>query len=206
MNNVRTSKKRDAMLALLQSTHCHPGADWVYREMRTQYPGLSLGTVYRNLNHLCERGLIRRVGTVDGQERYDGMITPHSHFICNRCGAILDLPGRVLGQVYDGAAAVANKVGVGLYHPIVPLLAVYRPHPLDEAPGAQVVQVAVYGAQAQAGVLAPHPLVDPVRRGVAVGPPQQGQHRVPFFALSDVVHGSSFVDDGLALNKNDYWI
>ncbi len=44
MNNIRTSKKRDAMLALLRSTHCHPGADWVYHEMRTQYPGLSLGT------------------------------------------------------------------------------------------------------------------------------------------------------------------
>ena len=57
MNNVRTSKKRDAMLALLQSTHCHPSADWVYREMKVRYLDLSLGTVYRNLNHLC--GLCR---------------------------------------------------------------------------------------------------------------------------------------------------
>ncbi len=92
MNNIRTSKKRDAMLTLLRSTHCHPGADWVYQELRPQYPGLSLGTVYRNLNHLYERGLIRRVGTVNGQERYDGVVAPHSHFICNRCGAIVDLP------------------------------------------------------------------------------------------------------------------
>ena len=68
MNNVRTSKKRDAMLALLRSTHCHPSADWVYRELKAQYPDLSLGTVYRNLNHLCERGLIQRVGAVDGQD------------------------------------------------------------------------------------------------------------------------------------------
>ena len=103
MNNVRTSKKRDAMLALLQSTKCHPGADWVYREMKSQYPGLSLGTVYRNLNHLCERGLLRRVGAVNGQERYDGMVAPHSHFICNRCGAIVDLPEHSPGQDYlDG--------------------------------------------------------------------------------------------------------
>ena len=92
MNNVRTSKKRDAMLTLLRSTHCHPGADWVYQEMKAQYPGVSLGTVYRNLNHLCERGLIRRVGAVNGQERYDAQVRPHSHFICNRCGCVLDLP------------------------------------------------------------------------------------------------------------------
>lgn len=106
MNNVRTSKKRDAMLALLQSTHCHPSADWVYREMKAQYPGLSLGTVYRNLNHLCERGLIRRVGIVDGQERYDGMIAPHFHFICNRCGTIIDLPEHSPGQAWLDAAGV----------------------------------------------------------------------------------------------------
>ena len=92
MNNVRTSKKRDAMLALLQSTKCHPGADWVYREMKSQYPDLSPGSVYHNLNHLCERGLLRRVGSVNGQERYDGMVAPHSHFICNRCGRVADLP------------------------------------------------------------------------------------------------------------------
>ena len=100
MNNVRTSKKRDAMLALLQSTSRHPGADWVYREMKSQYPDLSLGTVYRNLNHLCERGLLRRVGAVNGQERYDGVVTPHSHFICNRCGVILDLPEHSPGPGY----------------------------------------------------------------------------------------------------------
>ena len=109
MNNVRTSKKRDAMLALLQSTHCHPGADWVYQKMRVQYPGLSLGTVYRNLNHLCKRGLIRRVGTVDGQERYDGVVAPHSHFICNRCGTILDLPQHSPGQ--DWLEAVSVQYG-----------------------------------------------------------------------------------------------
>lgn len=98
MNHVRTSKKRDAMLALLRSTHCHPCADWVYREMKAQYPDLSLGTVYRNLNHLCERGLIQRVGAVNGQERYDGVVAPHSHFVCKRCGTILDLPEHSPGE------------------------------------------------------------------------------------------------------------
>lgn len=106
MNNVRTSKKRDAMLALIRSTHRHPSADWVYREMKAQYPDLSLGTVYRNLNHLCERGLIQRVGAVGGSERYDGVITPHSHFICNRCGAIIDLPEHSPGREWLDSAGV----------------------------------------------------------------------------------------------------
>ena len=106
MNNVRQSKKRDAMLTLLRQTDCHPPADWVYHQLRSEYPDLSLGTVYRNLNHLCQRNLIRRVGTVNGQERYDGVMEPHSHFICNRCGAIIDLPQQSPGQDWLDAASV----------------------------------------------------------------------------------------------------
>lgn len=106
MNNVRQSKKRDAMLALLRQTDCHPPADWVYHQLRAEHPDLSLGTVYRNLNHLCQRNLIRRVGTVNGQERYDGVMEPHSHFICNRCGAIIDLPQQSPGQDWLDAASV----------------------------------------------------------------------------------------------------
>lgn len=106
MNNVRQSKKRDAMLTLLRGTTCHPSADWVYQQLKAEYPDLSLGTVYRNLNHLCGHGLIRRVGPVNGQERYDGTLSPHSHFICNRCGAILDLPQQSPGQNWLESASV----------------------------------------------------------------------------------------------------
>lgn len=88
----RRSVKRDAMLDLLRSTDCHPSADWVFQQLRPIYPDLSLGTVYRNLNQLCEHGLIKRVGTVNGQERYDGDVSPHAHFVCTCCGSILDLP------------------------------------------------------------------------------------------------------------------
>lgn len=106
MNNVRQSKKRDAMLTLLRGTTCHPSADWVYQQLKAEYPDLSLGTVYRNLNHLCGHGLIRRVGPVNGQERYDGTLSPHSHFICNRCGTILDLPQQSPGQNWLESASV----------------------------------------------------------------------------------------------------
>ena len=89
---VRQSKKRDALLALLRNTDTHPSADQVYQALKPGYPGLSLATVYRNLGQLCQLGLVRRVGAVNGQERYDGEVCPHSHFICNRCGCVLDLP------------------------------------------------------------------------------------------------------------------
>lgn len=89
---VRQSKKRDAMLAALRASGSHPSADQLYQQLKPDYPDLSLATVYRNLGQLCSLGLVRRVGTVNGQERYDGETRPHSHFICNRCGCVVDLP------------------------------------------------------------------------------------------------------------------
>lgn len=89
---MRRSKKRDAMLELMRSTERHPSADWIYHQMRELYPDISLGTVYRNLNQLTEEGLVKSVGVVNGQERFDAYIQPHSHFVCTRCGEVMDLP------------------------------------------------------------------------------------------------------------------
>ncbi len=90
---TRYSKKREAILDAIRGTDCHPSAEWVYRRLKPSHPDLSLGTVYRNLMFFRERGDIQSVGVIRGQERFDGITTPHSHFVCERCGAVLDLPG-----------------------------------------------------------------------------------------------------------------
>ena len=90
---TRYSKKREAILAAIRGTNCHPSAEWVYQTLKPAHPDLSLGTVYRNLVFFQENGDIQSVGVVKGQERFDGVTTPHSHFICNSCGAVSDLEG-----------------------------------------------------------------------------------------------------------------
>lgn len=90
------SRKRDAILACLQHTTTHPTAEWVYHQLKPDIPDLSLGTVYRNLAMFRREGIIRSLGTVDGQERFDFNTAPHAHFICRRCHAIVDVPQPVL--------------------------------------------------------------------------------------------------------------
>ena len=85
------SKKREAILAKIRSTVSHPTAEWVYRELKGEYPDLSLATVYRNIGLFKEEGQIISVGTVDGQERFDGNTEPHGHFICPTCRAVIDI-------------------------------------------------------------------------------------------------------------------
>ena len=92
----RYSKNREAILACLRGTKSHPTADWIYAQLKPDYPDLSLATVYRNLNALKDAELIRSVGIVDGQERFDATTEPHPHAVCSRCGAVIDLSGVLL--------------------------------------------------------------------------------------------------------------
>ena len=86
------SKKREAILTKIRSTKSHPTAEWVYHALKADIPDLSLGTVYRNIALFKERGDIVSIGTVGGQERYDGNVLPHGHFVCTACKAVIDFP------------------------------------------------------------------------------------------------------------------
>lgn len=87
----RTSKKRQAIYNALCATTAHPSAEQLYTELKPSIPDLSLGTVYRNLGVLMSDGLVISVGNVDGEERYDARTESHTHFICEKCSAVLDV-------------------------------------------------------------------------------------------------------------------
>ena len=93
------SKKREAILEALRSAKDHPSAEMLYSRLKSVYPDLSLGTVYRNLAFFINDGEITRVGTVAGQERYDAYTSPHAHFICRRCGRVLDVESPALERM-----------------------------------------------------------------------------------------------------------
>ena len=76
---------------MLKTTGTHPTASWIYDRMKREFPDLSMGTVYRNLNILVEQGLVRRIDFGSTFDRYDANTDRHYHFICERCGSIMDL-------------------------------------------------------------------------------------------------------------------
>ena len=91
METTKQFRKRNAILACLRGTTCHPSAEKLYQMLRQEHPDISLATVYRNLALFKSQGIIASVATVDGVERFDGNIEPHVHFICSGCGAVLDV-------------------------------------------------------------------------------------------------------------------
>ncbi len=111
---TRYSKKREAILQTICSTDTHPSAEWVYQTLKPEYPDLSLGTVYRNIARFKEEGLVVSVGTVNGQERYDANTHPHTHFVCRKCDAVLDLP-EVTADT-PGLRKIARHYGLEIDH------------------------------------------------------------------------------------------
>lgn len=95
----KRSKQREKILSILRSTDCHPTAGWVYDQLKTDFPNLSMGTVYRNINILLDQNLIRKIEAGSSFDRYDATTETHYHFFCRECGCVDDLPLEVTGDL-----------------------------------------------------------------------------------------------------------
>lgn len=105
------SRKREAILEKIRGTTTHPSAICLYEELRKEIPDLSLGTVYRNLSEFSNEGLIISVGVVNGQERFDGNVSEHSHFVCLNCGEVADIEA-ALDPSFNEAVEKTNGIEV----------------------------------------------------------------------------------------------
>jgi Fur family peroxide stress response transcriptional regulator len=90
-----THQRREVLRALV-SADAHPDAHAVFKAVRERVPTISFDTVYRTLAFLEAHDLIRRVHVSGERARFDGNHRPHHHFVCTRCGQILDFESRAL--------------------------------------------------------------------------------------------------------------
>lgn len=91
MGAVKYSRQREAIRDFLYSRKDHPTAEVVYNNVVKEYPKISLGTVYRNLSFLVDKGEAITVPCNDGSVHFDANLKPHYHFQCTECGRIADI-------------------------------------------------------------------------------------------------------------------
>ena len=78
------------ILEIVEASRSHLTAEEVFQALRRQAPGVSLATVYNNLNRLWAQGEIRRVSVEGMADRYDRVVR-HDHLVCKGCGRLVDL-------------------------------------------------------------------------------------------------------------------
>ncbi len=118
----RNTKQRQMILDELQTMPGHPTAGEIFDVVRKRLPGISLGTVYRNLDLLSRSGLITKLDQGPGQTRFDSAPDWHLHIRCANCGELTDLPeissglqqlsGNLLLQGHEVLGIRAEYVGI----------------------------------------------------------------------------------------------
>ncbi len=89
---TRMTVQRSVILDELRKLKTHPTADELYHVVRKRLPRISLGTVYRNLEHLAHTKAILKLNIGGNIKRFDGCCDKHNHATCLACGRIFDVP------------------------------------------------------------------------------------------------------------------
>jgi Fur family peroxide stress response transcriptional regulator len=94
-HDLKVTSPRLEILRHLMECDDHPTADEVYKSLRKRHPSLSKTTVYNTLDTLRENGILTIVTISEKEIRYDSNIAPHLHFLCRKCGIIIEVEGQI---------------------------------------------------------------------------------------------------------------
>ena len=96
---VKLTPQRIEIFRQVAASLEHPDAETVLRGVQPRMPTVSLDTVYRTLWLLEELGLITALGPRRESVRFDANLAPHHHYVCMRCGSVLDFESADLGAL-----------------------------------------------------------------------------------------------------------
>jgi len=103
---LKLTPQRMLIVQIFADDRSHPTAQDLFERLRPRFPSLSFATVYNTLDSLARAGLagiVRLPGKRGDAARFDPNSTPHHHAVCDRCGAVLDIPaGTLVGRVAPG--------------------------------------------------------------------------------------------------------
>lgn len=101
----RLTKQRAAILRALEGDS-HLSAETILERVRSELPGVSLGTIYRTLDILRELGLVQIFSYAGSASRFEAAIEKHHHLLCTKCGQLVNVDAPGLGDI-------ARSIGTG---------------------------------------------------------------------------------------------
>jgi Fur family peroxide stress response transcriptional regulator len=89
---LKMTPQRMAIVREVAGDESHPSAQELFDRLRPDLPTMSFATVYNTLTALCAAGLGTSLSLAPGSARFDPNMHPHDHSVCDRCGAVRDVP------------------------------------------------------------------------------------------------------------------
>ena len=94
------SYQREKIANYILNSCNHPTAEMIYEKVKEELPNISLGTVYRNLNKLSEKGIIKKISMPNHSDRFDKTIHEHFHIYCIKCDKLEDVDYSIKSDIY----------------------------------------------------------------------------------------------------------
>lgn len=91
-SGVKPSIARIHIYNYLLKSKNHPTVDTIYSDLISEIPTLSKTTVYNTLKVFMEANLVKALNLYENEKRYDIIDDNHSHFVCEKCDKIYDIP------------------------------------------------------------------------------------------------------------------
>lgn len=89
---LRLTRPRREVYEALGDLGGHRSADEVLAALRARGAAVSRMTVYNALADLQAAGVVLRADAGPGRTLYEARRDWHHHFVCRRCGAVIDVP------------------------------------------------------------------------------------------------------------------
>ncbi len=96
---LKVTPQRIAIYKAVVNLKNHPTAENVVEAISTDFPSISVGTVYKVLNVLVEKKLLQKVKSEKDIMRYDAMVDHHHHLYCNDTDKIVDYEDKELDEL-----------------------------------------------------------------------------------------------------------
>ena len=111
---LKSTGQRDDIARVFFGIGQHISAERLYAEVKKINPHVGYATIYRTLRLLKECELVSERHFDDGQARFEVVSDKHhDHFICERCGKIIEFENDRIESLQD---AVARKHGFTVVH------------------------------------------------------------------------------------------
>jgi len=96
---LKVTPQRIAILDAIYKLGNHPSADNIIQYIRQNNPNIASGTVYKVLETLIEKRLVKKVFTDKDVIRYDGFTGSHHHLYCVENDVIEDYQDEELDRL-----------------------------------------------------------------------------------------------------------
>ncbi|MHA1730432.1 MAG: Fur family transcriptional regulator [Promethearchaeota archaeon] len=109
---LKVTPQRVALFRYVLQRHDHPTAEQVFGEVRKEFPGISLATVYKTLGLMKDAGLVVEIPTGAGSSRYDPDVGFHGHLVNPSTGEVLDFTPGAMAKLHDEVLLELEERGV----------------------------------------------------------------------------------------------